>query len=110
MSLVHMQGPTYRYGSQTGLGLVYSRLGCSPPPFSRTSLLHPDGTASFCRAISAFHGKKSDSKTTNPREGRFVVQESVLGVRQQLEVSTEAEKSVEAAPLATIFGPGHQHV
>ena len=72
--------------------------------------MHPDGTASFCRAISAVHGRKSDSNTTNPREGRFVVLESVLGVRQQLEVSTEAEKSGAATFLAIIFGPGHQHV
>ena len=62
------------------------------------------------RAISAVDGRNSDSKTISPRGERFAVQESELGVRQQLEISTEAEKSGEAALVAIIFGPGHQHV
>ena len=35
---------------------------------------------------------------------------AALVLPQQLEVGTEAEKSGEAALLATIFGPRHQHV
>jgi|TARA_B110000971_G_scaffold58077_1_gene59214 hypothetical protein len=35
---------------------------------------------------------------------------AALVLPQQLEVSTEAEKSGAATFLAIIFGPGHQHV
>ena len=45
-----------------------------------------------------------------PRRALLALFEAALVLPQQLEVSTEAEKSGTAVFLAIIFGPGHQHV
>ena len=44
-----------------------------------------------------------------PRRALLALFEAALVLPQQLELSTEAEKSGTAAFLAIIFGPGHQH-